>query len=118
MESEVVKGDTLVEQGYFAQFTDIHVGGNELAGEDNLIAKIAKPGQALAEVPIRRMAEQHLIAAIEEIETLVPQPSFMLVTADLVSLGSEGELRRYCELVRVLLGHVFGERVGGVQIIE
>ena len=89
-----------MEQGYFAHFTDIHIGGPELAGRDNPISKGIKPGEALAGIPRHKIAEQYLITAIDEVETLVPKPAFVLVTGDLVALGSEGELRRYREIAQ------------------
>ena len=87
-----------MEEGYFAQFTDIHIGGPELAGRDNPIAKGMKPEEVLACIPKHRGAEHNLRAAIEEVGNLVPRPAFVMVTGDLVSLGSEGELRRYREI--------------------
>ena len=59
-----------MEQGYFAHFTDIHIGGPELAGRDNPISKGMKPGEALAGIPRHKIAEQYLITAIDEVETL------------------------------------------------
>ena len=89
-----------MEQAYFAQFTDIHIGGPKLAGRDNPILERMKLGEALAGIPRHRMAEQHLIAAIEEVGNLSPRPAFVMVTGDIVSLGSEGELRRYKEIAQ------------------
>ena len=90
----------MLEQGYFAQFTDIHIGGPEWACEDNPIVKRMKPGEVLAGIPKHRMAEQHFTTAIEEVGTLVPKPSFVMVTGDLISIGSEEELRRYWEITQ------------------
>ncbi|NCO37906.1 MAG: hypothetical protein COZ06_31265 [Armatimonadetes bacterium CG_4_10_14_3_um_filter_66_18] len=63
---------------YFAQLTDLHVGNNDLNGEQ---------------------AKRNLRLALEELEHLTPQPQCVLVTADLVCSGRRDELEVYCSLV-------------------
>ncbi len=64
---------------YFAQLTDIHVGNNNLNGEQ---------------------AKRNLRNALAELEALRPRPRAVLVTADLVCSGRRGELELYCSLTR------------------
>ncbi len=63
---------------YFAQLTDIHVGNNNLNGEQ---------------------AQRNLSLALQELESLEPQPAGVLVTADLACSGRRDELELYASLV-------------------
>ena len=64
---------------YFAQLTDLHVGNNNLNGEQ---------------------AKRNVRWALAELEGLSPRPQCVLVTADLVCSGRRDELEEYCTLVK------------------
>lgn len=64
---------------YFAQLTDIHVGNNNLNGQE---------------------AQRNLRRALEELEQLDSRPQCVLVTADLVCSGRRDELELYCSLAK------------------
>jgi len=63
---------------YFAQFTDVHTGNNNLNGE---------------------AAKGYLRWALDEVEGLDPRPECILVTADLVCSGRRDELEQWAGLV-------------------
>jgi 3',5'-cyclic AMP phosphodiesterase CpdA len=63
---------------YFAQLTDVHVGEGLNPKE----------------------AARNLRWALDELETLIPKPELILVTADLVCAGKASELSEYAEIVK------------------